>query len=100
MRDPERAEAEEPRLAVEQAAEHARRVEARDAEPVDRAVGRDQRSGVAVGEERVVRDRRKGRRRGCALRFGCGFVLGSSRGHWWWEARAAQTGLHRPVEVN
>ncbi len=38
------------------------------AEPVDRAVGRDERAGVAVGEERVVGDRRERRRRGGALR--------------------------------
>ncbi len=66
--DPERPEAEGAGLAVEQAAEHARRVEARDAEPVDRAVGRDQRARVAVGQERVVGDRRERRRRGGALR--------------------------------
>ncbi len=71
--DPERREAEEAGLAVEQAAEHARRVEARDAEPVDRPVGRDERARVAVGEERVVGDRRERRRRGRALwRSGAG----------------------------
>ena len=42
---------------------------ARHAEPVDRAVGRDQRAGVAVGEERVVGDRRERRRRRGALRL-------------------------------
>ena len=57
-----------PACAVEQAAEHARRVEARNAEPVDRPVGRDQRARVAVREERVVRDRRERRGRGGALR--------------------------------
>ena len=57
----------EPGLAVEQVAEDARRVEARNAEPVDRSVGRDQGAGVAVGEEGVVGDRRKRRGRGCAL---------------------------------
>ena len=66
--DPERPEAKRARLAVEQRAEHAGRVEARNAEPVDRAVGRDQRAGVAVREERVVGDRRERRGRGCALR--------------------------------
>ena len=59
MGDLERAEAEEAGLAVEEAAEDARRVEARNAEPVDRAVGSDERTRVAVGQERVVRDRRK-----------------------------------------
>ena len=81
MRDPERAEPEEPCLPVEQAAEHARRVERGDAEPVDRAVGRDERSRVAVGEERVVGDRRKRRRRCRALRLGLGGVGGRRGGH-------------------
>jgi hypothetical protein len=58
-REPVRAYAEAPRLPVEQAAEHARRVEARHAQPVDRAVGRHERAGVAVRQEGVVRDRRK-----------------------------------------
>ena len=49
-----------PGPAVEQSAEDARRVEARDAQPVDRPVGRDERAGVAVGKERVVRDRGEG----------------------------------------
>ena len=54
--DAERAEAEEPRLPVEEAAEDARRVEARDAEPVDRAVGRDERA--RCGSRRGTRSRR------------------------------------------
>ena len=54
--EPERAGA-----AVEQRAEHARAVEARQAQPLDRAVGRDQRAGVAVREEGVVGDRRERR---------------------------------------
>ena len=49
------------RLAVEQRAEHAGRVEARHAQPVDRPVGGDQRAGVAVRQERVVGDRRERR---------------------------------------
>ena len=68
--DSERAQAEAPCLAVEQRAEDARRVEARHAEPVDRPVGRDQRAGVAVGQERVVGDRRERRGSGGALRQG------------------------------
>ena len=67
MVDPVRPEPEESGLPVEQAAEDARRVEGRDAEPVDRPVRRHERTGVAVGEERVVRDRRERRRRGRAL---------------------------------
>ena len=54
--------------AVEQAAEDARRVEPGHAEPVDAAVRRDQRAGVAVGEEGVVGDRRERRRSRRALR--------------------------------
>jgi hypothetical protein len=65
--DPERSEPEVARLAVEQGAEHAGRVEARDAEPIDRSVGRDQGTGVAVGQERIVRNRRERRRGGSAL---------------------------------
>ena len=67
MVDPERREAEEPGLPVEQAAEDARGVEARNAEPVDRAVRRDQGAGVAVGEEGIVRDRWERRGSGGAL---------------------------------
>jgi hypothetical protein len=68
--DSERAEAEEARLAVDQAPEHARRVERRRTEPVDRAVGRHERTGVAVRDERVVGDRRERRRGGRALQRG------------------------------
>ena len=68
--DPERSEAERARLAVEQAAEHARRVEARDAQPVDATVGSDERPGVAVGQEPVVGDRRERRRHRRALALG------------------------------
>ena len=45
-------------LAVEQAAERAARVEARQAAPVDRAGAGDQRGAVAVADQRVVGDRR------------------------------------------
>ena len=58
--DTERAQPERAGLAIQQRAEHARRVEARHAQPVDRSIGRHQRAGVAVGEERVVGDRREG----------------------------------------
>ena len=75
--DPEGPEAKGPGLAVEQGAEHARRVEARHAEPIDRSIGRDKRARVAVGEERVVGDRRERRGRGGAL---CLAVLRSSGG--------------------
>ena len=60
--DAERSQPERAGLAIEQHAEHAGRVEARQAEPVDRAVGRDESAGVAVGEEGVVGYRREGRR--------------------------------------
>ena len=65
--DAERREAEVARLAVEQRAEHAGRVERGHAQPLDRAVGRHERAGVAVGQERVVGDRRERRRRRGAL---------------------------------
>ena len=81
VRDPERAEPEEACLPVEEAAEHARRVERGNAEPVDRAVGGDQRSRVTVGEERVIGDRRKRRRRCRALRLRLGGVGGRRGGH-------------------
>ena len=55
--DAERPEPEVARLPVEQGPEDAGRVEPRDAEPADRAVGRHQGAGVAVGEEREVGDR-------------------------------------------
>ena len=51
--------AERTGAAIEQRTEHARPVEAGQAEPFDRAVGRDERAGMAVGEERVVGDRRE-----------------------------------------
>ncbi len=73
--DPERGEAEEAGLAVEEAAEDARGIEVGDAQPVDRAVWRDERSGVAVGQKRVVRDRRERRRCSRALRRGPGLLL-------------------------
>ena len=68
--DTERAQPERAGLAIQQCAEDAGRVEARHAEPVDRSIGRDQRAGVAIGEERVVADRREGRGRRGALRGG------------------------------
>ena len=69
MTDVERAEAEEPGFAVEEAAEDALGVEGGDAEPVDRAVGGDQGAGVAVGDEGVGVDRGERRGRGGALRL-------------------------------
>ena len=68
--DPEGAEPKRAGLTVEERAEDGGSVEARHAQPVDRPVGRDERAGVAVGEERVVGDRRERRGRGCALRRG------------------------------
>ena len=85
--DPERGEPEAARAAVEQRAEHARRVEARDAQPVDRAVRGHERARVAVGEEAVVGDRRERRRRAalCGISASCGvmastLILSSIRG--------------------
>ena len=51
-RDVERSAA----LGVQHAAEHRRRVEAREARPVDRAVAPDERGRVAVADQRVVAD--------------------------------------------
>ncbi len=65
---PERSQSEHAGLAIEQRPEHAGRVEARNAQPVDRPVGRDERAGVAVGQERVVGDGREWRRSRRALR--------------------------------
>ena len=48
-----------PGAAVEDRAEDAGRVEAGQAEPLDRAVGREQGAGLAVGEEAVGADRRE-----------------------------------------
>ncbi len=55
--DARRGEPEVAGVAVQQRAEHAGRVHARQAEPLDAAVGRDERGGLAVGEEAVVGDR-------------------------------------------
>ena len=86
MVDAERPELEEPGLAVEQAGEDAGRVEARHAEPVDRPVRSDQRTRVAVREERVVGDRRERRRSRRALRarsgLGDGGLTTGPRGRW------------------
>ena len=65
--DAERAQPEGAGLPVEQRPEQARRVEPGHAQPVDGAVGGDERAGVAVGEEGVVVDRGERRRHGRAL---------------------------------
>ena len=65
--DPERTETERTGPPVEQRPEHARRVKTRDAQPVDRAVGRHERARMTVGEECVVGDRGERRRRRGAL---------------------------------
>ena len=105
--DPERGEAEVARLAVEQRPEHARRVEARDAEPADAAVGRDERAGVAVREERVLGDRRERRGRRGALRGGLRLVVdgahepthGSCQRPWPASSRSASAGPPRALLV-
>ena len=81
--DAERAEPERACPAVEQRPEHARGVELRDAQPVDRAVGRDQGAGVAVGQEPVVGDRGERRRHRRALRLDGrgGLAVGLADGH-------------------
>ena len=67
--DPEWAEPEAARAAVEQGTEHARRVEPRDAQPVDRAVRCYERARVAVGQEPVVGDRGERGRRCRGIRY-------------------------------
>ena len=66
--DAEWPQPEGTRAAIQQAAEHTGRVEARNTEPVDRTVGCDQRARVAVREKPVVGDGGERRWRGCALR--------------------------------
>ena len=43
---------------IEHTTEHRRRIEPREAQPVDRAVGGHECRGMAVGEQRMVSDRR------------------------------------------
>ena len=62
-----RAEPEAAGVAVEDRAEHARRVEARQAEPLDVPVRRHQRARLAVGQEGVLGDRRERARRDAAV---------------------------------
>src|SRR5215211_6460544 len=69
MVDPERSKPEVAGLTVQQAAEHTGRVEPRNAQPADRPIGRDQGARVAVGQKRIIRDRRERRRRGRTLLF-------------------------------
>ena len=54
-----RPEPEPAGVAVEDRPEHARRVEARQAEPLDVAVRRHERAGLAVRQEAVLGDRRE-----------------------------------------
>ena len=54
----DRPDREVARGVVEDPAEHRRAVETWEAQPVDRAVAADERGGTAVGEQRVVGDRR------------------------------------------
>ncbi|GBD45801.1 hypothetical protein HRbin41_00617 [bacterium HR41] len=58
-RDVGRTEPEEPCVRVKNRPEHARRVEARQTEPFDGAVGSYKGTGFAVGEERVFGDRHR-----------------------------------------
>ena len=91
--DPERAEPEPASSAVEQGTEHARRVEPRDAQPVDRAVRGHERARVAVGQEAVVGNRSERGRRCRALRHrsvrdsvsrrGCGLIHARSVSAGW-----------------
>ena len=56
-------EAKAAGIAIEDGPEHARRVHARDAHPLDIAAGRHERRRLAVGQEGVVGDRRIARAR-------------------------------------
>ena len=106
--DAERPQPEGAGLPVEQRPEHARRVEPGHAQPVDGAVGGDQRAGVAVGEEGVLVDRGERRRHGRALEpldAGDGGGAGLARLAWgsWGHPRSApaavlvhQAGRRRP----
>ena len=58
-----RAHAPAARATIEHRSEDRRRVEVRQAHPLDRTVGGNERAGVAVGEEAVVGDCRKRRAR-------------------------------------
>ena len=53
-------ETEAARIAVQDRAEDARRVHAPKAEPLNVAAGRDQRGGLAIGEEGVLPDAGEG----------------------------------------
>jgi hypothetical protein len=53
-----RADPETAYVAVEDRAEHARRVELRQAQPLDVPAGSHQRGHLAIGQERVLGDRR------------------------------------------
>ncbi len=57
--DPKRAEAKGAGVTVEHGAEHARRVDPWQAHPLDVAARSDERHGLAIGEKRVVGDRRE-----------------------------------------
>src|SRR5439155_17970633 len=57
--DSARAEPEEARVAIEHRPEDRGRVEAWQAEPLDRPARRDERARLAVRQERVLRDRRE-----------------------------------------
>ena len=65
----ERAKPEAPRVPVQQRAEHTRRVRPGQAEPLDRTVRRHQTVVLAIRQEPVVRDRRKGTHRRCSIRL-------------------------------
>src|SRR5215212_7514648 len=64
MVDPERPKSEVAGLTVQQTAEHTGRIEPRNTQPTDRPIRRHQRARMAVGQKRIIRNRRKRRRRG------------------------------------
>jgi hypothetical protein len=69
-----------PGVGPEEPREHRGAVEARQAQPVDRAVARDERRPVAVGEQRVVGDRQRGGPRPRRERAGADGRVGGRHG--------------------
>ena len=94
--DAVRSEPERPGSAVEDVAEHARRVERREAQPVDRPVRCDQGTGVAVRQESVVGDGREGggMAHGAVLRESSASRRVAVRPRW-----TGASGSHHPDEM-
>jgi hypothetical protein len=84
------ADAEAPAVVVvEQRGEHTRRVEARAAEPVDGAVGGDQRGGLEIADQAVLGNRRIAIHGRSLPTLACAAAPQPARTHWSGEAAAA-----------